>query len=132
MNQLIINRREKMKEYSIEESAKLLWQLIDLGLVLNFRYKDSGIVVEDDNEVTIKLPKIIEVAEDWKEFPYLTKGQKETLQCPVDGTREVVTMVNYYMEQEYIGKPLETEPLVKLLGDRLLVNFPDKLIVVEN
>lgn len=92
-----------MIKYNIKRSAKLLWQLIDLGLVLNNRYRDSGIIVEDDNEVTIKLPKIVELADDWKEFPYLTKGQKEALQCPVDGTREVVTMVNYYMEQEYIG-----------------------------
>lgn len=120
-----------MIKYDIKRSAKLLWQLIDLGLVLNVRYKDSGIIVGDNNKAIIKLSKIVEMANDWEEFPYLTNGQKEALQWLVDGTREVVTMVNYYIEQEHIGELLETEPLVKLLGDKLLVNF-DKLVVVEN
>ena len=127
-----------MNNYSIEDAAKLLWQLIDLGLVLNFRYKDSGIIVKTNNKVAIRLPKIVEVANDWKEFPYLTKVQQAALQWLVDGTREVVTMVNYYIEQKIkeeslpLGESDKGEVFVKLLGDHLMIAYPNELIVIEN
>lgn len=121
-----------MINYNIKRAAKLLWLLIDLGLVLNYRYNDSGIITKDSKKMTIKLPKIVEIANDWEEFPYLTKGQQEALYWLVNGTREVVTMTNYYIEQKIKGELLETEPLVKLLGDHLMIAYPDKLVVIEN
>ena len=41
-------------------------------------------------------------------------------------------MINYYIEKNIKGELLETEPLVKLLGDHLMIAYPDKLVVIEN
>lgn len=124
-----------MIRYSTKRAAILLWQLIDLGLVLNLRYNESGIIIKTNNKVVIKLSKVVEVANDWQEFPYLTQGRQNELQWLVDGTRDIVTMINYYIEQKIKGKSLpsgKVELLVKLLGNHLVKAYPDKLVVIEN
>ena len=89
-----------------------LWNLLDLGLDLNGRYADTGIINEGDEGVEPIEPR----QADWFEAA---------------GIVGVASLVNAYMEDPTSYQRGAVNSLVKLIGDKLLQTFEGKRVKIE-
>ena len=98
-----------------------LWNLLDLGLDLNGRYADTGIINEGDEGVVIDVTAIAETAEQWNE--------------PIEPRQadwfEAAGIVGAYMEDPTSYQRGAVNSLVKLIGDKLLQTFEGKRVKIE-
>lgn len=104
-----------------------LWNLLDLGLDLNGRYADTGIINEGDEGVVIDVTAIAETAEQWNE----PIEPKQVSMFEAVGLVAVVSLVNDYMEEPVAYKRGSVNSLVKLIGDKLLQTFEGKRVKIE-
>lgn len=105
----------------------LLWSLLDLGLELNGRYADTGIINEGDEGVVIDVTAIAETAEQWNE----PIEPKQVSMFEAVGLVAVVSLVNDYMEEPVAYKRGSVNSLVKLIGDKLLQTFEGKQVKID-
>lgn len=105
----------------------LLWSLLDLGLELNGRYADTGIINEGDEDVVINVTAIAETAEQWNE----PIEPKQVSMFEAVGLVAVASLVNDYMEEPVAYKRGSVNSLVKLIGDKLLQTFEGKQVEIE-
>ena len=101
-----------------------LWNLLDLGLDLNGRYADTGIINEGDEGVVIDVTAIAETAEQWNE-------PIEPRQADWFEAAGIVGLVNAYMEDPTSYQRGAVNSLVKLIGDKLLQTFEGKRVKIE-
>ena len=104
-----------------------LWNLLDLGLELNGRYADTGIINEGDEGVVIDVTAIAETAEQWNE----PIEPRQVSMFEAVGLVAVVSLVNDYMEEPVAYKRGSVNSLVKLIGDKLLQTFEGKRVEIE-
>ena len=104
-----------------------LWNLLDLGLELNGRYADTGIINEGDEDVVINVTAIAETAEQWNE----PIEPKQVSMFEAVGLVAVASLVNDYMEEPVAYKRGSVNSLVKLIGDKLLQTFEGKQVEIE-
>ena len=104
-----------------------LWNLLDLGLELNGRYADTGIINEGDEGVVIDVTAIAETAEQWNE----PIEPKQVSMFEAVGLVAVASLVNDYMEEPVAYKRGSVNSLVKLIGDKLLQTFEGKRVEIE-
>ena len=104
-----------------------LWNLLDLGLELNGRYADTGIINEGDEGVVIDVTAIAETAEQWNE----PIEPKQVSMFEAAGLVAVASLVNDYMEKPAAYKRGSVNSLVKLIGDKLLQTFEGKQVKID-
>lgn len=107
-----------------------LWNLLDLGLDLNGRYADTGIINEGDEGdegVVIDVTAIAETAEQWNEP--IEPRQADWFEAA--GIVGVASLVNAYMEDPTCYQRGAVNSLVKLIGDKLLQTFEGKRVKIE-
>lgn len=104
-----------------------LWNLLDLGLDLNGRYADTGIINEGDEGVVIDVTAIAETAEQWNE----PIEPKQVSMFEAAGLVAVASLVNDYMEKPAAYKRGSVNSLVKLIGDKLLQTFEGKQVKID-
>ena len=105
----------------------LLWSLLDLGLELNGRYADTGIINEGDEDVVINVTAIAETAEQWNEP--IEPRQADWFEGA--GIVGVASLVNAYMEDPTSYQRGSVNSLVKLIGDKLLQTYVGKQVEIE-
>lgn len=112
----------------MEEDVKdlvALWDMIDLGYELDNRYANTGIITSDDKSVVVNITAIEETAKQWNE-PIQQFDFEGAF-----GLGYAAARVNEYMEDPVGYKQDEKIPLVKLIGDRLLQNHPEKQVELD-
>lgn len=105
----------------------LLWNMLELGLELNGRYADTGIINEGDEGVVIDVTAIAKTAEQWNE----PIEPKKTDWFEGAGIVGVACLVNAYMEDPTSYQRGSVNSLVKLIGDKLLQTFAGKRVEIE-
>jgi hypothetical protein len=105
----------------------MLWNLLDLGLELNGRYADTGIISESDKGVVIDVTAIVETAKQWNEPIEPKQVSTSEMYGLVVGTG----LVNVYMEEPAAYKRGSINPLVKLIGDYLLLVYAGKRVEID-
>ena len=98
-----------------------LWNLLDLGLDLNGRYADTGIINEGDEGVVINVTAISKLGDATKEDNWLD----------ATGIPAVANKVNEYMDNPTCYQRGSVNSLVKLIGDKLLQTFEGKRVKIE-
>lgn len=101
------------------ESLGMLWGILDAGLVLNGAYSDTGIINECKEGVVIDVTAIVEQSNE----------QIESRQ--VGWFEGAANMVNKYMDDPSSYQIGAVNPLVKLIGDKLLQTFAGKRVEID-